>query len=115
MENENDTRLDSWDSFISGNFLKANNVIDENESFNITEISEGTDPEGKDMRVRLSLERLGNTYDFDLNKTNAVKLKELGADTPKSLIGKKIYFRKVLVRNPRTNQEVESLRIHKLE
>lgn len=115
MEQEKESILNSWDKFISGNFLKAINVLSENESYNIMSISEGSDPDGNEIRLRLHLERLKNEYDFDVNKTNAVKLKELGAESPMSLIDKKIYFRKVLVRNPKTNKEVESLRILKLE
>lgn len=115
MENEQDTSLDSWDDFISGNFLKAANVNSEEEEFVVTEVSQGSDPDGQGKRVRLHLERNNQSFDFDVNKTNALKLKELGIASPKGLIGKKLSFKKVLVRNPKTNTEVDGLRIHKVE
>ena len=64
---------------------------------------------------RITIERNGKEFEFDLNKTNAKNLKELGIKTPKEVIGKKIYFKKALVRNPKTNQEVEGLRICRIE
>ncbi len=109
---ENDS-LESWDDFVSGNFLKAADVEDEQDAYacvNVQQILRDEKPQ-----VRLILERAEKESVFDLNKTNARKLKELGMDTPKECIGKKIYFKKVLVRNPTTNLEVDGLRIYKIE
>jgi len=112
MENDNQKRLSSWDEYVSGNFLKAANVNSEQEAFvvkNVSEVERDEKPQ-----IRLTLERNGTDWDFDVNKTNAKKLQE-SVDSPKNLVGKKIYFRKALVRNPKTNQEVESLRVSKVE
>lgn len=108
---------DAWDEFISGNFIKTDNVTSENDAFICVNVSFAIDErsEDKERRVRLSLERDGGKWDMDLNKTNASKCKELGIKAPKDLTGKKIYFKKVLVRNPKINKEVESLRIYKIE
>ena len=106
--------LDSWDSYLSGNFLKAINVSSEADAYVVTGITEVEDPDGI-KRPRLHLERNNTQFDFDLNKTNAAKVKELGITSPKSVVGKKIFFRKVLVRNPKTNQEVDGLRVSKVE
>jgi len=109
MEND----MDSWDGFISGDFLKAIDVNSDSDAYACIGV-EQIDREGI-PQVRLNLQRNEKDANFDLNKTNSKKLKELGVDSPKAVIGKKIYFKKVLVRNPKTNAEVESLRIYKIE
>jgi hypothetical protein len=104
---------DSWDNYVSGNFLKAVNVQSENDAFVCIAIQE-YEQDGS-IRPRLTLERNGNEWDFDLNKTNAQKCVELGIVKPTDLIGKKLFFKKALVRNPKTNKEVDSLRLHRIE
>lgn len=112
MENENG-QLDSWDSFISGSFLKAINVTNEEQPFVVTNVTIEETEGG--IKPRLQLENKETKFDFDLNKTNSLKISELGIKSPKDLIGKKIYFKKVLVRNPSTNKEVDGLRVHKVD
>ena len=73
------------------------------------------DPEDGTSRLRLTLERNKTEWDFDLNKTNASFVKASGILKPSGLVGKKLYFEKALVRNPKTNMEVKSLRIKKVE
>lgn len=100
--------------YASGNFLKAVNVPSENDLFPITDIEEakGKDKAGKEYDVmRLTLQHGETEYDFDLNKTNAKFLVNKGFIEPTALIGKKLRFKKALVRNPNTNVEVEGLRI----
>lgn len=113
MVNEQDKSLTSWDEFVSGNFLKAINVNSENDAFIVVSLETATIDDRK--MLRLNLERNGQNYDFDVNKTNAARLKELGIQSPKELQGKKLFFRKALVRNPTTNKEVEGLRIYRVE
>ena len=110
---ENDNQLDSWDNFVSGNFLKAADVNSSEDAYVCIDIQVAQREDKENLR--LTLERNEKESEFDLNKTNAKKLKELGINSPKEVIGKKIYFKKVLVRNPKTNLEVESLRISKIE
>ena len=114
METKTDS-LDSWDDFIAGNFLKAINVDSDKDDFVVTEVSQYTDTKDNSRRPRLTLERNEIEYNFDLNKTNSVILKEKGVTNPKALLGAKLYFKKVLVRNPTTKAEVEGLRIAKVE
>jgi len=109
----NEKELESWDEFISGDFLKASDVDSEKDAFACVSV-ETIDRDGK-LQIRLNLQRNERDYAFDLNKTNAKKLKELEVKAPKEAIGKKIYFKKVLVRNPKTNVEVDGLRIWKLD
>lgn len=113
MINENEKELENWDNFISGTFLKAADVNSQEDAYACIGV-EQVDRDGK-PQVRLNLQRNEKDANFDLNKTNSVKLKELGMETPKSIIGKKIYFKKALVRNPKTNLEVEGLRIWKID
>jgi len=99
--------------YASGNFLKAINVQSEKDAFVVTEIEE---VKANDKEVlRLTLEKDGVEYDFDLNKTNAKFLAGKGIIEPMTLMSKKLFFRKALVRNPKTNQEVEGLRICDLQ
>jgi len=52
---------------------------------------------------------------FDLNKTNAVFVKNANIKHPKDLIGKKLRFDKVKAFSPKAKTEVDSLRINKIE
>lgn len=106
--------LDSWSGFIGTNFLKADMVRDENHPFVCVRVELYAD-EDNSNNVRLHLESLPLQVIFDLNVTNSKKVAELGIPSPNALVGKKIYFRKVLVRNPKTNQEVDGLRVYKVE
>lgn len=105
--NEN---LSSWDNYSSGTFLKASNVKSEDTPFICISVEET-----EEKKVRLNLESENVDYMFDLNITNIKKLKELKVTSPKSLIGKKIFFKKVLAMNPKIKQEVDSLRISRIE
>lgn len=113
-ENAKENGLGSWDNYVSGNFLKVVNVTSENDAFVCIAIEEVEQQDGM-KKPRLTVERKGNEWDFDLNKTNAQKCVELGIVKPKDLIGKKLFFRKALARNPTTNKEVETLRIFRIE
>ena len=114
MENQKDN-LDSWDNFTGNNFLKPIHVVSESQSFICTDIEIVEDAVTKVPRPRITLEFNEIAYEFDLNKTNSSKLKELGVKVPRQLIGKKVYFKKVLVRDPKKNMEVDGLRIHKID
>lgn len=97
--------------YASGSFLKAINVQSERDEFVVTDVIE-TKREGTNEDVlRLTLEQGEQEFDFDLNKTNAKFLVTKGYTEPLTLVGKKLSFKKALVRNPKTNTEVEGLRI----
>ena len=105
----------SWDKYASGVFLKAATVTSEEDAYVCVEVVEYTDPKDKSVRPRLTLQRDGNEWLFDLNKTNSRKAEALEIKTPNALIGKKIYFEKALAMNPTSKVEVKSLRIKKIE
>lgn len=105
---------DSWEGFLGANFLKTADVQDEKDCFVCVgvEIFEDEDNEAK---PRLTLEKNKERHLFDLNVTNANFCKNSNINNPRALIGKKIFFKKVLVNSPKTKKEVESLRICRIE
>jgi len=109
IDNKN---LDSWDKYVT-NFLKVADVADNNTPLVCIGVDE-VEVDSK-LKVRLTLEKDSIEYSFDLNATNARKLKELKVENPKKCIGKKFYFDKVKVNNPSTNKMVDSLYINRIE
>lgn len=100
--------------YASGTFLKAVNVSSEKEAFTVTDAEEVKSNDGREV-LRLSLENNGLEYEFDLNKTNIKFLVGKGFIEPLTLVSKKLYFKKALVRNPKTQMEVEGLRIFDIQ
>lgn len=106
--------LSSWEGFTGTQFLKAEMVADDKTPFSVIEV----EFDQENSRPRVILQKTGNPdndYLFDLNVTNSTFLKEAGIPAPAQLKGKRIYFKKVLVRNPTTKKEQEGLRICKVE
>ena len=92
-----------------GSFIKAANVENDKDAFEIVAVAEVEETDR--TALRLSLVKGASTYDFDLNQTNIKFLVSKGYVEAEKLTGHKICFKKVLVRNPKTNMEVEGLRI----
>ena len=112
MTNNNTT--DSWDHFCGSNFLKTTHVANEQDAFVVLSIEIFEDDENS-AKPRLTLGKNKEEFLFDLNVTNANFCRSAGIKSPKELIGKKMFFKKVLVNSPKTKKEVESLRILKIE
>ncbi len=108
--NETNGKLDSWDGFLGSNFLNAEDVDGENQPF----VCISTELDTENDRPILILEHNGIKSKFSLNVTNSNFIKNVGIKSPKDVVGKKIYFRKVMVTSPKTKKEVESLRISKV-
>lgn len=106
--------LNEWGDFTGANFLKSTNVAGENEAFIVKEIEIFQD-EDNVAKPRLVLKRGTDEFLFDLNVTNANFCKSAGVPSPKDLVGRMLYFKKVLVNSPKTKKEVESLRICKVQ
>lgn len=96
-----------------GSFLKAANVLSDTELFEITNVAEVKEEDRTALRI--SLKKGEAEFDFDLNQTNIKFLVTEGYVEAPTLKGHKIAFKKVLVRNPKTNMEVEGLRICAIE
>jgi len=102
------TNAESWDGLLT-NYIKANNLEYNTDVFVCT----GVNVDSKDMA--LDIERKEEKFVFGLNTTNKVFLKNNGISKPKEVIGKKITLEKVKAFNPTLKQEVDSLRIIKVE
>ena len=109
---ENNKSLESWDAF-SGNYLKAEDVKSEEDAYVCTNVE--VNGEGIEIVPVLTLEKNEIGKLFTLNKTNIKFIREQKILTPKDLIGYKLYFRKVKVNNPKTGEEVDGLRVSKIE
>lgn len=103
------TLEDSWDKYTGKAWLKAEQVQDENQAFVV--LSVDVDENERPLLELQSGEIKGS---FSVNVTNACKLKEY-TNSPKNLIGKKLFFRKVVVTSPTTKKEVDTLRVTKVE
>jgi len=103
-----ETNKESWDGLLK-NFLKAEHLALDEETFVCIDVT----VEGEEME--LVLEFKGKKATFGLNVTNKVFLKGHGIEAPKDVIGKKITLRKVKAYNPTLKQEVDGLRISKVE
>ena len=102
------TNAESWDGLLT-NYIKANNLEYNTDVFVCT----GVNVDSKEMT--LDIERKEEKFVFGLNTTNKVFLKNNGISKPKEVIGKKITLEKVKAFNPTLKQEVDSLRIIKVE
>jgi len=103
--------LNSWDGFLGSNFLKAEDLNNEDQIFICKNVEFDTENE----RPMLVLECQGATSKFGLNVTNSNFLKKAGVKSPKELIGKKIQFRISQAFSPSAKKEVDTLRISKVE
>ena len=105
------TSSESWDGLLK-NFLKGEDVPGDLGS-EVSIVCIGVEVEGE--RLDLIIEYNQKKYNFTLNKTNMVFLKENGISAPKEVIGKKITVKKSVATNPTTKKEVSVLRISNVE
>lgn len=98
--------MDNWVDF-AGEYLKADLI----EEFPVTLVPVSIDAAFDDGRARLAVqvEYRDKTWKLELNKTNQNFLRNNGISAPKDIIGKKLVFDKIKVRNPSTNAMVDSL------
>jgi len=102
------TSVESWDGLLT-NYIKAANLEGQTDVFGCV----GVNVEAKEMT--LDLERAEEKFVFGLNITNKTFLKNNGISKPKEIIGKKITLEKVKAFNPTLKQEVDSLRIIRVD
>jgi len=102
--------INDWDGFLGSNFLKVDEVEDEDQVF-ICKVVEVSD----DNRPRLILENNNRTHTYDLNVTDAKFCYEKKIAKPNDIIGKKICFRKTQAFSPTAKKDVPTLRISKIE
>ena len=111
-DNEQQPDLNSWDDF-AGEYLKTEFVTDFPLIVVPTKLEAGYD---KDDKPRLTINFLykGKNKKLELNRTNQTFIRNSKL-MPKQIIGKKLYFDKVKVRNPSTNSQVDSFLLVKIE
>ena len=109
---EETPNLDKWDDF-AGEYLKADIIA----TFPVTLVPVKAEATFDDDRARLIVDVLYNekTWKLELNKTNQSFLRNNGVKAPKDIVGKKLVFDKIKVRNPQSNTMVDSLIITKVE
>lgn len=112
MAKEKKPTTSSFDGLTS-NYLKGSDLKKDVDVFTCTDVNIEEMQDGKNVLV-MDINYNGNEKLFSCNKTNTNKLKEF-VDTPKDLIGKQIHVKKVLVTNPQSKEEVESIRVTKVE
>lgn len=112
---ENPT-TDSWEGIVT-NYLKAENLEGKSGSFVCEDIKVKviTDEDGN-KQPKLEIETLIDDvkYIYVPNWTN-VKFIKKQISAPKDLIGKKLSYEKARVRNPQSNEMVDSIVIVKVE
>ena len=91
--NEN---LDSWDGFLGSNWLSVEDVKSETDAFVCIKV----EFDAENTRPMLVLERNTISHKMSLNVTNANFVKDAGLNSPKDIVGKKIFFRKTMAFSP---------------
>ena len=113
-EQQKEIDLDSWQDF-AGEYLKADLIAEFPVVLVPIDVFAFYDEERKKSRLVISVEFMRREWKFELNKTNQSFIRNKGIKSPKALIGKKLTFEKVKVRNPQTNSMVFSLLITNVE
>ena len=106
--------VDSWSGLLMEEFLNAKHFEGKETKFRVLDSRIVSEGENAKPKVSLTLEKDGAKYRFDLNITNAKFVRDVDL-TPSGLSGKDLTIKKVNVMNPTTQQEVEGLRICKIE
>tara|TARA_R100000789_G_C3003023_1_gene149386 strand:- start:914 stop:1243 length:330 start_codon:yes stop_codon:yes gene_type:complete len=103
--------LNNWNDF-SGEYLKPGDI----KVFPLVIVPTKIDAIWKENKpqITLSFEYEGRVRKLGLNKTNQDVVKKAGV-MPKDIIGKKLSFSKIQVRNPQLNKMVDGFMLTKVE
>ena len=107
MENLN---LDKFLQGGQGAFLKAADIAGEKVKAVVIGVRE-VDLPNSGPTIVLDVEVKKKPFGFPLNLTNLKRMIELHTSATSKWVGQAVTFRKVVVTNPKTRKEVESLRI----
>ena len=113
MENQRELDTGKWDDFL-GNWLKANHIKVWPARIPVIGVKADIDKDDK-VHLVFDVELNQKKMKWEANKTNVDILREHIQTGPKDLIGKVLVFIKHKVRNPATNQMVDSLLVDKVE
>ena len=104
-------KLDSWDDF-TGEFIKCD--IIKKWPFTLVPVNVDAVYEEHKGRIFITFSYNERDWKMELNKTNQAVIR--AADiSPKDIVGKKLTFEKTKARNPKTNQQVDSFLLVKVE
>lgn len=113
MTNNEQPNLESWDDF-SGKFVKAEFIKTWPALFIPISVRANFDDE-ENPHIIYTGEIEKKKKDWEPNNTNKEILRSLGLPSPKALIGKKVYFKKVMNFNPTIKKRVPSIEIDRIE
>ena len=113
MSQETQPNIENWDDFL-GKFIKAEMVKAWPALFIPISVRSSFD-EQDNAHVIYTGEFEHKKKDWQPNKTNVEIIRKFGITSPKALIGKKVWFKEVFNRNPKTHERVPSLEIEKIE
>ena len=111
MNEKQQPDLSKWDDF-SGEYLKTDLC-----KFPLTIVPVEVKGEyDKDDKPRMSISFLYNekNWKLELNKTNQNFIRAMNM-APHDIVGKKLTFEKIMVRNPSTQKQVPSFLMNKIE
>ena len=111
--NTNEPNMDNWDDFL-GKWLKAE-MVKEWPALFIPISVKGRIDDDDVAHIVYTGEFMHKKKDWEPNKTNIDILRSLNLTSPKALLGKKIYFKKVMNFNPQIKKKVPSLEIDTIE
>jgi len=111
--NETQPNMENWDDFL-GKWLKAEMVKTWPALF-IPISVRGSIDDDDNAHIIYTGEFQGKKKDWEPNKSNIEIMRQAGITSPKALVGKKVYFKKVMNFNPQIKKKVPSLEIEKLE
>lgn len=114
MTNENEPRSDTWEDF-AGEYLKCDLI----KEFPLIVVAKDIilfyDKEEEKPRMDLIVEFHNKDWKIGVNKTNQQFMRSNGVTFPREIIGKKLTFNKIKVRNPSLNKLVDSFNLEKIE
>lgn len=113
MSNETKLDLNSWDDFV-GKFIKAEVIKIWPALFVPTSVSGEFDDDGNANLIYIG-DFQGKKKFWQPNKTNIDIIKKSGIPSPSALLGKKVYFKRVMNFNPQLKQKVPSVEVEKVE
>jgi len=113
MSNESQISLDNWDDF-RGKYFKVENAKTWPCIVVVTKVDSRLNEEDRAQLI-LEVEYMTKKFLFEPNIGNTGMIRNACPKNPKEIVGKKIVFEKINVRNPRTQQMVDSLHISKVE
>ena len=111
--NETQPDLENWDDFL-GSWFKAEFVKTWPAVTVFMGVKGQFDAEDN-AHLIYDIEYSGKKLKWEPNKTNIQILKEAGLTSPKALIGKKVYFKKVMNFNPQIKKKVPSFEVERIE